>query len=168
MLEGKRIGILSGNQKQLSMQYRLLGLLEGLDGTAVEIAWNIENKEAQDVEALQQLGGAAAVDAIIALGNDETERMVDYLQAEEHVGSGCLLYGVGCSEKTVYYLDKGIINTLVVPNEFNMGYQSMESMAKRLRYHLTGAENSWVDHLVIDRNNLYDTDNQKVLFPIVQ
>lgn len=158
------IGILCGNQSQLSMQQRLQGLTEGLDGESVEIAWTLEKGQEQTDETL----GLASVDIIIALGNDETEQMVDYLQAEEGMESDCLLYGVGCSEKAVYYLDKGVIKTLVVPNEFNMGYQSMEAVAKQIYYHLTAAEDSRVDYLVIDRTNLYDAENQKVLFPIVQ
>lgn len=158
------IGILCGNQNQLAMQQRLQGLMEGLEGESVEIVWTIEKGEVQADETIELI----SVDIIIALGNDETEQMVDYLQAEEGMESDCLLYGVGCSEKAVYYLDKGVIKTLVVPNEFNMGYQSMEAVANQLRYHLTAAEDSRVDYLVIDRTNLYDADNQKVLFPIVQ
>lgn len=166
--EGKKLGIIAGNQKQLSMQQRLQGFLDGMEDTGVDIAWIIENEETRNPEELRSLVGAEAVDAVIALGNDETELMVDYLREEGYAGSDCLLYGVGCSEKAVYYLDKGMIKMLVVPNEFNMGYQSMELMAKRLRYYLTDTENIWVDYLVIDRNNMYDEDKQKVLFPIVQ
>ena len=101
------------------------------------------------------------MDILIALGNDETEMMVDFFAGDE-------LYGVGSSEKNVYYLDKGWIQTLVVPNEFNMGYQSMEAIAKQLIYHMDTTRSSKVNYLVVDREHLYDADIQKVLFPIVQ
>lgn len=165
-MEGKKIGILSGNQNQLSLQQRLQGLLEGLESTSAEVAWNMDNEELSERKEKQQSVMPERVDAIVALGNNETERMIDYLW--EYAGNSCLFYGVGCSEKAVYYLDKGMIQVLVVPNEFNMGYQSMETMANTLRYHLAGGEDSLTDYLVVDRENLYDTDNQKVLFPIVQ
>lgn len=167
-MEGKKIGILSGNQNQLSMQQRLQGLLEGLESTAAEVVWNVDSRELKERKEKQQSGMPEPADAVVALGNDETERMIDYLWGDGYAGNYGLLYGVGCSEKAVYYLDKGMIRTLVVPNEFNMGYRSMESMAITLRYHLTDTENSLTDYLVVDRENLYDTDNQKVLFPIVQ
>lgn len=165
-LSEKTIGILSGNEKKLSSLQRLSGLHEGLAETGAEILWTLDcaNEQRGNTDALQ---GAAPVDIVIALENDETERMVDYLQTE-NTRMQSLLYGVGCSEKAVYYLDKGVICTLVVPNEFNMGYQSMESMANQLRYRLTKAEDCRVDYLVVDRTNLYDADNQKILFPIVQ
>lgn len=165
-LSGKTVGILSGNEEKLSTQQRLAGLHEGLAETEAEILWTIEcaNEQRGNTDALQ---GAAPVDIVIALENDETERMVDYLQTE-NARMESLLYGVGCSEKAVYYLDKGVIHMLLVPNEFNMGYQSMEAMANQLHYRLTKAEDCQVDYLMVDRTNLYDEDNQKVLFPIVQ
>ena len=64
------------------------------------------------------------MDILITLGNAETETAVDYLQADTSYKRQFMIYGEGCSDKTVYYLDKGIIKSLVVPNEFNMGYQS--------------------------------------------
>lgn len=166
-LAGKKIGILCGNQKQLAMQQRLRGLEDGLAEASVEIAWCIdEENETDGAESLPE--NAPSVDIIITLGNAQTELMADYLQSMENEDVECHIYGVGCSEKVVYYLDKGIIRTLVVPNEFNMGYLSMEAIAKQLHYHLSKAENSQVDYLVINKENLYEEENQKVLFPIVQ
>lgn len=165
-LSEKTVGILSGDLKQQSMQQRLRGLTDGLEGTGITVLWSIDcaNEQGGETDALQQ---AEAVDIMIALENDESEHMVDYLQT---IGGSdeTKLYGVGCSDKAVYYLDKGQIQTLVVPNEFHMGYQSMEAMANQLRYHISKAEGCEVDYLVVDRTNLYDADNQKILFPIVQ
>lgn len=162
-LAGKTVGVLCGNQKQIAMQERLHGLEEGMRDTGATIIWTIDyaNSENAGSDLLQR---AESADIVVALENDETEHMVDALQENGRT----LLYGVGCSEKAVYYLDKGVIHTLVVPNEFNMGYQSMESLANQLRYRLTQAEDCEVEYLVVNRDNLYDDDNQKVLFPIVQ
>lgn len=167
-LEGKKIGILSGNQKQLAMQQRLKGLKEEFDQLPIDIVWEVEYTGKTNEDIKIQYEGLEKVDIIIALGNDETERMVDFLQAEEATERECALYGVGCSEKVVYYLDKGVIRTLVVPNEFNIGYQGMKAVVKQLTYHLDKAEDSQVDHLVVNQTNMYDEENQKVLFPIVQ
>lgn len=165
-LFGKNIGILRGNEEKLSTQQRLAGFKEAIAGTGAEILWTTDCAEEQSGNA-DILQDVVSVDIIIALENDETERMVDYLQMQ-NTQTKSFLYGVGCSEKAVYYLDKGVIRTLVVPNEFNMGYQSMKAMANQLHYRLTKAEDCQVDYLVVDWTNLYDEDNQKVLFPIVQ
>ena len=173
-IDGKRIGILYGNHNRLSMQQRLQGLKEGLEDVPVEIVWEHSHGESIDEVDQEQFEQLEAVDIYIALENDETERMVDFIlsetgsENEEEDEENRYLYGVGYSEKAVYYLDKGVIKTLVVPNEFNLGYQSMRSVVNQLKYHLDKAEDSQVDYLVIDRVNMYDEENQKVLFPIVQ
>lgn len=119
------------------------------------------------IRELSEKNQEIPVDIIIALGNGETELAVDYLIGEgEERKESCLLYGVGCSEKAVYYLDKGWIKSLVVPNEFNMGYLSMEEVARQLKYRLSRAESMEVDYLVIDQTNLYKEDNQKSCFQL--
>lgn len=167
-LAGKRIGILYGNQNQLSMQQRLDGLREVLSGEEVNIVWETEGIMDIELRGMQQMEEKEPVDIMIALGNEETEKMVDYMQRPEREGKECALFGVGSSEKVVYYLDKGMINTLVVPNDFSMGYQSMEAIARMLQYRLSETDSNRVDYLIVNKNNLYDAENQKVLFPIVQ
>lgn len=166
-ISGSRIGILCGDQSQISMRQRMEGLQSVLEKENVEIVWTMDNLTEEP--ALTQIKQEErAADIIIALENDGIEWMADNLQNGSEDLTKCRLYGVGCSEKAVYYLDTGVIQTLVVPNEFNMGYQSMEGIAKQLKYRLAKAENCQVDYLVVDESNLYDEDNQKILFPIVQ
>lgn len=162
-LKGKTIGILCGNQEQIAMQERLVGVQEALEGTEAQILWILENHFGQGKESLEEYDGNAPVEILIALGNEETEQAVDYVLTKS-----CLLYGVGCSEKAVYYLDKGLIQSMVVPNEFNMGYLSVEQIAGQLGYRLSQTEGREVGYLVIDRENLYREETQKILFPIVQ
>lgn len=166
-LSGKTVGIVCGSQDQLAMEQRLIGVQEGLAKEQVQIMWMVEEIPEQG-GAAEGMAGMETPDVVIALENEGTERLVDYLVTGTGASKNCLLYGVGCSEKTVYYLDKGVIQTLVVPNEFNMGYLSMETIADQLDYHLSEGEDSQVNYLVINRDNLYEEDNQKILFPIVQ
>ena len=159
----KKIGILCGNQNQLSMQQRLKGVEETLQENKAQAAWTLLSS--QELEEVQK---KEPVDILITLGNDETEAAVDYLLSETGDKKRFSIYGEGCSEKAVYYLDKGIITALVVPNEFNMGYQSIYELSKQLKYRLSSADSTVVDSLLVDKDNLYDEENQKILFPIVQ
>lgn len=137
-LAGKRVGILACSQSQRSMQQRYTGVSQGLRESGAVVEWSLEGKAESIKDAFYTLEQDKPVDILIALGNDETEMMVDFFAGDE-LGwrlDRCSLYGVGSSEKNVYYLDKGWIQTLVVPNEFNMGYQSMEAIAKQLIYHM--------------------------------
>ncbi len=159
----KKIGILCGNQNQLSMQQRLKGVEETLQENKAQAAWTLLSS--QELEEVQK---KEPVDILITLGNDETEAAVDYLLSETGHKKRFSIYGEGCSEKAVYYLDKGMITALVVPNEFNMGYQSIYELSKQLKYRLSSADSTVVDSLLVDKDNLYDEENQKILFPIVQ
>ncbi|MCM1143565.1 MAG: substrate-binding domain-containing protein [Blautia sp.] len=166
-LEGKKIGILSGGRQQLSVQQRLQGVEEGFREDAVTIVWNRELHYPYAAED-GQLERLEEVDIMIALGNDETEILADYLYAQSGTETICKLYGVGCSEKAVYYLDKGMIQTLVTPNEFNMGYRSMEAVAAQIQYYSEKAKSSQVGCIAVNRANMYDEENEKILFPNVQ
>jgi hypothetical protein len=168
-LEGKlsdrKIGILCGNLNKSSMRDRLGGVKNILEGVGAKVEWTIDQDLALS-EELSRIQEKSRVDIIISLGNDETEAAVDYIL--QNGAKNILLYGEGCSEKLVYYLDKGIIKVLVVPNEFNMGYLSMKAVTDTLRYMNTPKVSAGINFLVINKENLYDEDNQKMLFPIVQ
>lgn len=167
-LPDKKIGILSGNQDQLSMQQRLGSVKKLLKDENIEPVWILSGQGENLSTELMAKQADEPVDILITLGNAETETAVDHLQADTGYKRQFMIYGEGCSDKAVYYLDKGVIKTLVVPNEFNMGYQSVHSIAEQIKYKLSSAESMTVDSLVINRQNLYDEENQKTLFPIVQ
>lgn len=168
-IEGKRIGIMVGEQRMLSMQKRLEGVKKGFEESDVTIAWEITGSTEGTKKRLDTFQTIDEVDILISLGNAETELAVDYL-TEQSIGkrAGWHLYGVGNSEKAVYYLDKGVIEYLVVPNEFNMGYKSVEALVKQLDFRVPEVESQKTDYLAVNRSSLYDEENQKILFPIVQ
>ena len=167
-VKGKKIGILCSNQSELSMVKRLKGLKSSLDKCGAKIVWTLAATPDNFKVKLMEKQENDPVDILVALNNDETEAAADLLQTYEAGKKKWLLYGEGCSEKNVYFLDKGIIKSLVVPNEFNMGYLSVDTIANQLKFKLASAENTQIDFLVINKNNLNNADNQKVLFPIVQ
>lgn len=167
-ISDRKIGILCGNQNQLSMQQRLGSVQKILKDKNIEPAWVLSDIGEDLSAALITKQAEDPVDILITLGNTETETAVDYLQADTSYKKTFAIYGEGCSEKAVYYLDRDVIKTLVVPNEFNMGYQSVHAIAKQLQYRLSGSESTTVGSIVINKQNLYDEENQKILFPIVQ
>lgn len=165
-LEGKTIGILCGNQKKWSLQQRLKGFEDTIADSGAEILWNFQVQGVQEFGMAKKYIKTHQVDIIAALDNDETEKAVDFLLENKEISSR--LYGEGRSEKAVYYLDKGMIQTMVVPNEYYMGYQSMVLMAERLEQ--LGREVRLVeaDFLSVTKEELYDEEIGKILFPKVR
>lgn len=166
-LQGKKIGILSGNQKQFAMQQRLGEFLTNLEGSGADIEWIMEEKTGDGVSELKHMQITNPADILVALGNEELEQAVDYASSLD-ANRKVLFYGIGNSEKAVYYVDRGVVQSLVVPNEFNMGYESMELLMNHMKYPLMEIEKREVNYLIANRRNLYDKENQRILFPIVQ
>lgn len=161
-----RVGIFSGNQSQLGMRQRLKGVKERLEEAGVEISWvfseNELNKKIRNAEYFVN----NQVNAVISLENDDTEKAVEMLFDNE--GVSWRIYGEGRSEKTVYYLDKGLIRELVVPNEYYMGYESMVLAAQMARYHTDKMEQVEVDFFRVTKENLYAEETSQILFPTVR
>ena len=103
---------------------------------------------------------------MISLANNDTEKAVDIILSNDDIS--WKLYGEGRSEKLVYYLDKGLIQKLVVPNEYYMGYQSMALAAQNIRYHVDKTEQSEVEFYIVSKENLYDEETSRILFPTVR
>ncbi len=168
-IAGKRVGILVGEPDRLAILQRLEGVRKGLEQSGAEIVWEITGSAESVRLKLDTRQTIDKADILFALDNRETELAVDYLSGLSAAGrAGTHLYGIGNSEKVVYYLDKGLIEYLVVPNEFNMGYQSIEALAEQLEYRGQRAKSEKVEYRTVNRTSLYDEENQKLLFPIVQ
>ena len=59
-----------------------------------------------------------------------------------------------------------MIASLVVPNEFFMGYQCVKELAEKINYPQdNGVTEDTVDFLSVTRENLYDRDTENILFP---
>ena len=161
-----QVGVLAGNREKNSLQQRRAGLENALANTGVSVEWVLYEDELLSNSMLKGYLEAHPVDVLVTLDNEMTERAVDFLL--EYGELSTRLYGEGRSEKAVYYLDKGLIETLVVPNEFYMGYRSVELLAQKMGYHVTDTEQDEVEYLVVTRENLYEKDVEKVLFPTVR
>ena len=136
------IGILYGNQKMRSMQERLTGFREGIARSSAQIFWE---------------GSGTAWESA---GLPEA----DVLETGEKAPA---LYGVGCSDKTIYALDHGKIAAMIVPDEFQMGYLAMSDVVARINAPNIPMVPREIPFAVITRTNLYDPANAAFLFPVI-
>ena len=82
--------------------------------------------------------------------------------------AGAVLYGIGHSMEAFYYLDTGEIQCLVVPDEFNRGYQSVAELSDSLRRFMKKPERNTVSYSTVRRETLFSKENQEVLFTMSQ
>lgn len=161
-----KVGILSGNQSQQGMRQRLEGVKNVLSEAGIEISWVLSDSALN--QRIQNIGFFSdhLVDTVISLENNETEKAVDIMLNHDNIS--WKLYGEGRSEKLIYYLDKGLIQELAVPNEYYMGYQSMALAVQNIRYYKDEAEQTDVEFYMVSKENLYDEETSGILFPTVR
>lgn len=154
---GTTVGIVTGNSS--AMKERLQALQTALNLRNVRIAWTV-----QTTAELLMKQAASPASAIVTLDNDCLEEVAAYYKDIQRVSK---IYGVGCSDKTIYYLDSGRIDGMIVPNDYTMGYVSLSKVAMHLNNHLSKIDDTTVNFFKITKDNLYSTENQKLIFPIV-
>lgn len=147
-------GILIDNDKIAAQQERLEGFEEALASAGnITIEW-----KASGYQSNKQ------VDNIIGMDCVGTQNAVEISKFHNEKIS---IYGFGNAEANIYYTDKGIIKALVVSNDFNMGYLSVQNAVQAAEKN-TAYKNTIVEHIVVTGDTLHNEENQRIIFPLVQ
>lgn len=162
-LAEKKIGILSEMADSRELQERENGFRETLQEDST-VVWSVNSSEQESGEAL--LEEQTAVDMVICL--DDSSLVAAGKRAAAGNLHGALVYGIGHSTEAVYYLDLGNVECLVVPDEFNVGYQSLTEVARRLGSRFYKMKNIVISHTVLYRETLFSEENQELLFTMSQ
>ncbi|MDD3277515.1 MAG: substrate-binding domain-containing protein [Lachnospiraceae bacterium] len=159
-IKEKTVGILMSSEGSEAAASRKQGFLDSLKDTGAVQIWELTEAEENVLEEQK------AVDFLIAL-DDDSMAAAGKCAAANNL-HGALVYGVGSSTESVYYLDTGSIECMVVPDAFNVGYQSLTEIAKRLEHPFYKMKSSEVSHTVMRRSNLFSEENQNVLYTMNQ
>lgn len=163
-MEGKTLGILSESEELESIRNRRKGLMDELKGTGFTIRWSVD--KTSEKEKKTSLKAQSKVDVVVALDNHSFITAGRCLVTGNL--NGALLYGIGNSTEAVYYLDTKVAECLVVPDEFNTGYQSLTEVAKNLKNYFYNMKDKTVSYTVIRKDTLFSKENQEILFTLSQ
>lgn len=76
------------------------------------------------------------------------------------------LYGFGLSTQLLNFVEQEVLEALGVSNQFAVGYTAVTQLVAHLKKEYRRIPN--IDTLLVDKENLFDPDNQKLLFPLTQ
>lgn len=162
-----KVAIICDNLQRNSVKRRYDGVCDALAGKIDRtVIWERNRNEA-DSEAmlfLQRELTEEAVDVVVSLDNTLTEALVDAMQ---NLNKNVKIYSIANTDKAVYHLDIGIIETLVYQNEFSVGYLGAEKLLG-VEHDSGDAESSPVEFRAVTKETLYSASNQKMLFPFVK
>ena len=138
---------------------RMLAARETLEraGRQVRIyQWSADTASFTDILRIERPG------AVIAFEAAALEEAAELAQNDE---SFPLLYGCGSTPAIAAALEKGRVTAIAALNVFSAGYLAVEAAAALARHEdWTGAPT--VAFSIVRQENMYDNDNQKLLFPV--
>jgi ribose transport system substrate-binding protein len=142
-------------------------VLEGRSAGATigpDYALNDEDQARRIVERL--VAPSVDVDGIVAL-NETSTLGVTRAIADLGLAGEIRVVGFDASVEEVSFLEQGAIQALVVQKPFNMGYLSLETLATAIRGQ-TVEERIDTGIAVVRRDNMYDEEIQRLIFPLVR
>lgn len=163
-LAGKTLGILSESIDSQAVMDREQGFREVAESAGASVRWVVAGSfSGESATSIETLPG---VDCVAAL--DDASLTAAGARSSSNDLHGALVYGIGHSTEAAYYLDTGVVECLIVPDEFNVGYQSLTQSVKCLRDFMYGMQDTTVSHTVIRREELFTKENQELLFTMSQ
>lgn len=160
-IEEKKIGLLLASTDSNMLSSRECGFkdaLEDKNANILELSLDSLLDREENTES--------KVDIVIALDDSNLTAIGEYLANSQPHGE--LLYGIGQSTEAIYYLDKGIAECVVVPDEFNVGYQSLSEVARKLDHYFENMKKQTVSYSVIRKETLFSKENQELLLTMSQ
>lgn len=163
-IQEKRLGIVSEHGISKTALDRKEGFLSVLEEKGAEVSWDISDFPSDKGETI--LERKAKVDIVVAL--DDYSLVMAGKTALANDLHGALVYGIGNSMEAVYCLDTGYVQCLVVPDGFNMGYQSLMEVSESLGHFFKKPKSQTVSYTVMRRNALFSKENQEILLTMSQ
>lgn len=163
-VEGKTLGTISEYGTSEAAVERREGAVSILKAQGVKVAWDVSGLSKEEEDTI--LERKSKVDFVIAL-DDYSLVLAGKAVAANNL-HGALVYGIGNSMEAVYCLDTDYVQCLIVPDDFDMGYQSMARAAESFGRIFRKPENREVSFSVIRKQNIFSKENQEILFTMSQ
>lgn len=103
---------------------------------------------------------------VVVTMNEWTTLGVGYAIEDLECAGGVQVYGFDSNRFCIDMLETGYIDGLIVQNPFAMGYLCVENAYNLYQGKSLNDKKIYTDTFLVTRDNLYDTETQKVIFSI--
>ncbi len=167
----EHVVIINHVQGALTAMDRERGAIDGLKNiysdVTTEIFYCNDDEEIAYRYLSQLINYGIKVDGVIALNEVASEGGAAMALDDFYGEYSIPMVGFDSSIDEIQYLEKGIIDALVVQQPFNMGYTAMTTMMELLN-HKNVKKRIDTGSKVITKDNMYAPENQVILFPFQQ
>lgn len=131
--------------------------LKIVDKVYCDSDFDIANKQTK--EMLQSHPEIAAFAGLNAQSATGAARALTEMERKD-----VFLGAIDCTLEEADYMDRGILNVVVLQNPYMMGYYSIETVYKALNKK-SYERNVYTDVCVVDKTNMFDKQNEQLIFP---
>lgn len=163
-LEGKKLGILLESTDSQALLDRKQGFQDMVEKAGASVIWSVESGVSGEASAV--IAAQPKADCVAALDDASLTAAGTYSSSDDL--QGARIYGIGHSTEAAYYLDTGAVECLIVPDEFNVGYQSLTESAHNLKELFYRMQDITVSYTSIRQEELFTKENQEILFTMSQ
>lgn len=166
----KNIAIINSDTSYSSVRERYRGFEEVIKESKNRCElWDISGEDINSIEYSKKKIKEKNIDILVALEPSTLEILAkakNELSLEYEEANDIEIYGVGSTSKVIALLEENIINSIIVQNEFNVGYLCVQSAVDLIKGKKINSKN--IDFSVISNINMYSDKNQRLLFPFVR
>ena len=160
------VAIISNNTCRDSVMLREKGLRDAIEGKVGKIIDWSRSETAVNADTrtfIQREIVSEATDVIVVFDNSTTDALLDALS---NLNKTSKVYSISTSNKAVYNLYNKEIKALEYPDEFSMGFLAAINALDR-QYAIKKYYNKKIEYRMVKKENMYDEENQKLVFPFV-
>lgn len=158
-ISGKSVGIVGGFALTDSGQKRRRGFKDALAASGCNVGWEINTT--YDSQIVSIVKNQASVDFIVALETETLEQLGELML--EPAYKKTQFYGIGNSQKCVCYLDRGMIQGLMMADGYEMGYNSIVEISKAFSKKFYVMQSSTTDIKILRKDDIYTPENEQFL-----
>lgn len=158
----KGIDIICKNKESETQGLRIDGLREILNKSGINKVNIIERDNIKGKEP-NGLGWEASGEVIVAVDNNSLLAAGEYSAG---LSEPPIVYGIGSSADSIYLLEKNYINGIILPDEYKIGYKSVELAVNKMRNKTKTADSLETEFSVITKDNLYSIENEGILMTL--
>ena len=166
----KNIAIINSDTSYSSIRDRYRGFEEVIKESKNKYElWDISSDTIKGIEYSKKMIKERNIDILVALEPSTLEILAQAkkeLSLEYEDVSDIEIYGVGSTSKIIALLEERVINSIIVQNEFNVGYLCLQAAVDLIKGEKINTKN--IDFSVISNINMYSDENQRLLFPFVR
>lgn len=161
----KNIAIITTGSKRSNIKQRYVGLEDSLGSNNNIFFWSFQTDKEKSVDYISKLVIDNKIDSLVTIDLSSLELAIKLKKQLKDIDVD--IFGIGNNTNIVSALEKNIINSIVVQNDFSIGYLAVEAAISALDKKSINKDIN-IEYRIITSNNMYEPKNQKMLFPIVR